>query len=461
MPRPSKHVSPDTLGGRIRAAREDLHLSLADVANGHYSTSLISQIERNRVDPSQESLRFLAERLNLSFEDLESLAQQHRESEVEARQYRSFEDLRHEATQLLKNKDASKALSLLQSLHFAQIPTLQRWRIAALRGQSYYEHKQYSQAVQDFIYAINELPKQDTLSAEQRHELMLLHLHLAASYRHLGLDEALTQYQITLRMINNETPFGYVAETHWGMSIIAFVKAYKLKEQPHTSDAYRKQLLQTALEHAENARVLYRSIHDPLRESLVRCHIAQIDKELGNIESVQNNLSQLIETWATAGYVPHQNNGTNGTNGTAETPSDRQNRANIVSAAACTLAGIAIERGNYTQANTYATQALEAAEKSNPRRQADAQIIYGRLLEATSEADQAEGAYRHATDILDATEHIDARIYAHIYLGSMLVKRGKLEEGQAELAQARQLSELVTAQKVSIETEGNETTMSM
>src|SRR5271165_3322930 len=104
VPRPSKHVSPDTLGGRIRAAREYLHLSLAEVAEGHYSTSLISQIERNRVDPSQESLRFLAERLKLPLEDLETLAQQHRESEVEARQYRSYEDLRSEAAQLLANK---------------------------------------------------------------------------------------------------------------------------------------------------------------------------------------------------------------------------------------------------------------------------------------------------------------------------------------------------------------------
>lgn len=59
MPRPSKRVSPDTLGGRIRAARQELHLALAEVAGDRYSTSLISQIERNRVDPSQESLRFL------------------------------------------------------------------------------------------------------------------------------------------------------------------------------------------------------------------------------------------------------------------------------------------------------------------------------------------------------------------------------------------------------------------
>ena len=32
MPRPPKHVPPDTLGGQIRAARERLHLSLARVA---------------------------------------------------------------------------------------------------------------------------------------------------------------------------------------------------------------------------------------------------------------------------------------------------------------------------------------------------------------------------------------------------------------------------------------------
>lgn len=453
MPRPSKHVSPDTLGGRIRAAREELHLSLADVANGHYSTSLISQIERNRVDPSQESLRFLAERLNLPFEDLEALAQQHRESEVEARQYRSFEDLRHEITQLLKNKDFAKALSLLQPLHFAQIPTLQRWRIAALRGQCYYEQKQFLQAIQDFIYAINELPKQETLSAEQRHELMLLHLHLAASYRHLGLDEALEQYQITLRMINNETPFGYVAEAHWGMSIIAFVKAYRLKEQPGEHDSCRKQLLQTALEHAENARVLYRSIHDPLQESLVRCHIAQIERELGNTDRVQRDMSQLLEIWAGPRHTP-----LHGHNGTAETPTERQQRANIIAVAACTLCGIALEQGDYTQARTYAMQALEAAEKSNPRRQADAQIVYGRLLEATNEPEQAESAYRRAVAILDATEHVDARIYAHIYLGSVLIRRGKVEEGQAELTQARKLSEMVAVQKVGIENENSAAT---
>src|SRR5947199_10692948 len=117
MPRPSKHISPDTLGGRIRAAREEQHLSLADVAGDQYSTSLISQIERNRVDPSQDSLRFLADRLQLPINDLEALVHQHRETEVDAHHFKSIEEFRVEAEQLLKQKKPQQALDFFQNIH--------------------------------------------------------------------------------------------------------------------------------------------------------------------------------------------------------------------------------------------------------------------------------------------------------------------------------------------------------
>src|SRR5712692_3032082 len=102
MPRPLKNVSPDTLGGRIRATRQALHLSLAEVAGQEYSTSLISQIERNTIEPSAGSLRYLAERLHLPLDELTVLAQQHRESEVETHKYQKIEDLRIRASQLLE-----------------------------------------------------------------------------------------------------------------------------------------------------------------------------------------------------------------------------------------------------------------------------------------------------------------------------------------------------------------------
>src|SRR5260370_20636007 len=74
MPRPSKRVSPDTLGGVIRSARQNLHLSLAEVAGEKYSTSLISQIEHNRIDASEESMKYLTERLKLPFDNMMLIA---------------------------------------------------------------------------------------------------------------------------------------------------------------------------------------------------------------------------------------------------------------------------------------------------------------------------------------------------------------------------------------------------
>src|SRR5436305_2894495 len=270
MPRPAKRVSLETLGGRIRAARENLRLSLAEVANGHYSTSLISQIERNRIEPSQESLRFLAERLELSLEDLATLAQQRRAKEIENHQDKSFEELRLAASKLLAQKDFTCAVKLLQDLSFPQIPLPQRWRLAALRGQCYFEQRKFLKAQHDFVYAVNEQPRMDGLPAEQKQELLLLHLHLAGAYRELRqLDPALEQYKTTLRYVNSDTPLGYVAEVYWGMALIAYAQANKVSSTSQCSTAMKEKHLHTALEHAENARLLYRSIGAQLRADTV------------------------------------------------------------------------------------------------------------------------------------------------------------------------------------------------
>src|SRR6266567_6809380 len=224
MPRPPKHVPPDTLGGRIRAARESLHLSLAHVAGDRYSTSLISQIERNRVEPSRESLQFLAERLQLPLEELKVLAQQQRESEVEAHQYKFYQELRTEALQALSAKHPYQARDLLKNLNLAQIPAPLRWRLAALRGQCYFTLREFLAAQRDFMYAVTELPQ--SVPADQQLEAMTLHLHLAAALRELQqFDAAFDEYQVALNLMDPNTALNYVAEAHWGMSLVAFERA--------------------------------------------------------------------------------------------------------------------------------------------------------------------------------------------------------------------------------------------
>ncbi|HCI78779.1 MAG TPA: hypothetical protein DHW02_03730 [Ktedonobacter sp.] len=435
MPRPSKHVSPDTLGGRIRSAREHQHLSLADVASGHYSTSLISQIERNRVDPSQESLRFLADRLQLSLNDLEVLAQQHRETEVEARQFVSYDSLRNDAAQLLAEGKVSEALNLLERLHFAQVPSLQRWRLATLRGLCYFEKRQFVKAQEDLIYAIQEKPELDSLSPEQRQEMVLLHLRLAGTHRALNqLNNALMQFEKTLSLVNRDTPFGYVAEAQWEISLIEVAQASVLTQEPldeEEAQQKRNEKLHNALKHANNALHLYNSIGEHLQEAALSCHIARIEKELGYTQEVQQRLQELLCNWTEKMQATCPDN-----------TSLRRAQANIVSSAAYMLAEVALENGDLTQARQFAERAMEAAEQSYIVRRAEAHTMLGRILEAQQDRG-AEQEFRAATTVLAETQRIGARISAHLRLGSYLFSINESTRGQQEIDEARRLSESV------------------
>ncbi len=439
MPRPSKHISPDTLGGLIRATRESLQLSLAEVADGHYSTSLLSQIERNRLDPSPESLRFLADRLKLPLEDLETLAQQHRSAEITENHYKAYEELRIEVLQYLTKKDCRRALNILKDLHFSRIPTAHRWRLAALRGHTYFELRKFLEAQQDFMYAISERPRGENLPEELRQDLLLLHLHLAGTHRELQQSEpAQDQYQYALQLVNSKTPFGYVAEAHWGLALIGYAKANKVHNDLNGNAKYREAMLRQSLEHAETARFLYHSMADQLRAAAVTCEIAHIEKMLGEVDQARTHLEEVLSTWSSL-YDTAQNK-------PSPDKPRQQDEANVISAAACALAGIELEGRNFDAARQYAELALEAGKRSYKLRRADAYLIRGRIFEAINPRDpEAEESFRHATAELAGTHRIAARIGAHVRLGHHLLKIGKIAESEQELEQARHLSELVSS----------------
>ena len=430
MPRPPKHVPPDTLGGRIRAARESLHLSLANVAAGRYSTSLLSQIERNRVDPSQESLQFLAERLQLPLEELKVLARQQRESETETRHYIVYEELRTKALQALVAKRPYHARDLLKHLNMSQIPASLRWRLAALRGQCSFTLRQFLAAQKDFTYAVAELP--EVLPAEHQLEAMILHLHLAAALRELEqLEAASDQYQVALEMMNTGTALNYVAEAHWGMSLVAFERA-NLSE----CDEHREEQLQIALEHARNARVLYRSIGENLRDALLTCQIGLIEQALEKLDDARTHLLEILQRWQpeldklAARPAPSR-------------PNEQrvQEIANVVSAVACSLAGIEFQAQSYEQALTYVHQARQAGQYSYILRRAEAEMMLGRILEARDVRDAAaEAAFRNAIKELAPTDRLAAKIRASDFLGRHLLKKGEIQAGEAELNKARRLS---------------------
>ncbi|GCE13178.1 helix-turn-helix domain-containing protein [Tengunoibacter tsumagoiensis] len=449
MPRPSKYIPPTTIGGRLRAAREDLHLSLADVAHGQYSTSLISQIERNRIEPSQESLRFLAERLQLSLPELQQLARQSREQDQQNHPTQSYEELRRSATELLERAEISSALHLLATLSFPQIPPDQRWRLAALRGHCYFGQRKFLQAQQDFIYALHEQSTSQTHLSSLQPERMLLHLHLAATYRELRQSEAaLEQYYLTLSLISRETPFDYVAEAHWGLALLHLEQAHRLSR---TAEEEIKEALHHALKHAENACFLYRSISELRRAAAVTCLIAQIEQELGSIDHVKKLLTELLAHWSPLLVEPAVSS-----DSSVLEKNQHQEIASIVSSAACSLADIELQAKNYAQALLYVEQALAAAQQSYKLRRAEAYVMLGRVFESiNAETDesalaricpsQIEQAFSQAVEELSTTHRIAARISIHVRFGRYLLKIGKIEDGEQQLELARQLSDLVSA----------------
>ena len=294
------------------------------------------------------------------------------------------------------------------------------------------------------MYAASEQPqKLDRLPTEQKQELILLHLHLAATFRELRqFHDAQDHYQETLRLIDQNTPFGHVAEIHWGISLVIFAQSHNgihhnnPQREPHL-EACREAKLYKALEHAEYAHYLYRAINEHLRAASVACHIALIEQALGNINKVRTCLQEVLVAWSSSLQEP-----------LASSPAEKsyqREAANVVSAAACSLAGLELEAQQYEAARSYVELALEAAKRSYRLRRADAYLMQGRILEIINPNDPAvEEAFRNATHVLEDTHRIAARISAHVRLGHHLLKIGKIAESEQELEQARLLSDFVS-----------------
>jgi tetratricopeptide (TPR) repeat protein len=442
MARPAKRVSPDTLGGRIRAARQSLHLSLADVANGRYSTSLISQIERNRVEPSPESLRFLAERLNLPLDDLMVLVQQQRESEAEANRYKENEEKLKQAARLLDSKHIRAALDLLATINVDHAPPSLRWRLYALRGQCHFSQRKFVPAQKDFFQAAALRPERPP--ADQIHEAIMLHLHLAATCRELGqLDLAADHYSIVLKLMQPETPIHYVAEAHWGMALVSLERADSQRTTPDWEDQ-AQQLKLDALKHAENARTLYRSIGDQVNEGLLTCEIGLIYQGLGRLDQARACLLEVLEQW-TPTVAQLSLEGKN-----PDEQSRIRQEASLVAAAASYLASIELQEQHYEKALAYVHQAQEAAAKSHKLRRAEAYLIEGQIRETLNPEDpRAEQAFRAAVRELQGTDRIGAQIHAHDLLGRHLLKRGRIKDGERELDLARGLAQMADPWKES------------
>jgi tetratricopeptide (TPR) repeat protein len=276
-------------------------------------------------------------------------------------------------------------------------------------------------------------------------EALLLRLHLAAASRELGQYEtAYQQFQEARANMNTTTPLRYVAEAHWGISLVLYERAYKLwndAENGNRQDQEVKKsflsLMQQSLTFAENASTLYNSINELSRSALMNCQIALIEQAMENLDAARVRLKQVLEEWS-----PTLDKTEPPTSPEIAEKVKRYNlkeRANIVSASACYLASVEFDAKQCDAALKYIDIALKAGEASYILRRADAYMTKGQILAAGNDA-EAIVAFRQALKELERTDRLGAKIRVHRMLGAYLIKLGKDKEGNAELDQALRLA---------------------
>jgi tetratricopeptide (TPR) repeat protein len=195
------------------------------------------------------------------------------------------------------------------------------------------------------------------------------------------------------------------------------------------------------MKHAESACTLYNSIGETLRAALLNCQIALIEQSLGKLSEANRRLSEVLVIWQPSlndsEISPHSSL----SNNVDKNRYSLKERANLVSAAACYLAGIENEEGNCDKALDHIQLAIETGKKSYILRRAEAYMMQGQILAAHRPEDpEVEGAFRAALEELEQTDRLAARARVHILLGNYLNKQGRAQEGEMELNEALKLS---------------------
>ncbi len=342
--------------------------------------------------------------------------------EIDESKFNTYEEQRTKATELLNSNHPNKALNILSTISFEELPILLRWQFFALRGHCYFQMGQFLSAQRDLLFANAMLPP--TIPEYHKLDVLILRLHLASASRELGqYKTAYDQFQSTVAMMNTATPLRYIAEINWGTSLVLYERAYKVSndaENDSRQDQEAKEAflswMRQSLTYAEKADTLYNTINELSRSALMNCQIALIEQAMENLNATRVRLKKVLDEWFPTLDQTQQNRSPD----TAEKVKrySLKERANIVSAAACYLASVELDAKQYDTALEYIDTALKAGKDSYILRRADAYMTKGQILAANNDP-EAIIAFRQALTELNHTDRLGAKIRVH----KMLVLR--------------------------------------
>jgi len=264
----------DTFGRKLRKLRKEQRLTQAELAKGIVTPSMISQIESDRITPSQTLLKQLAAKLKVDVAEFK----------MDVSQQSDFAHTYRRARQLIEESKYREALPLLHAISFPMALQFKAEILYNDLAQCYQMLGQLSEAAEMFELVVQAALEKDEVATA---------IH---AYYHLG----------TLERRRHNTPF---ARMYWQRANELINRYPKLnmpiglRIRANLGRIYREeQRFETALACFESAAILAENYAAPLELAIVYHGLSHVHTDLKDFnEAIRYN----DKAWTAYDYENH------------------------------------------------------------------------------------------------------------------------------------------------------------
>jgi len=412
------------IGRRIRAARLERGMSLADLGGSDLTRSFLSQVELGRSRISLKALAMVAERLALPIAHFLDNSLDVRDGSAELTIDR--------AEVALARQDAETCLRLMDEV---EVSEEQRPRALALRGRALIELGQARDAISLL---------QDALPlAEERGDRLLAidltHMLGTALYVAGAFEKAL----VYLRRVLDDAAPDAVDPVVVGKITVTIGHIL-----------YMRGDFDGAVEHYTRARDLFGSLADLNTLGCVYSGLSSAYKQMGDLASAlrysklsvavfeaQHNARQAAREMNNLAVRYRELNDLNRALECARESVQRSQEihaADVEAAAHSTLASVYLRMDNIPAAEDEAQQADRFASSDTDAARVDAWVVLAEIAERRRDRARADDLYRRALEVSERTGRITFYANAALAYSLMLQRRGDTERALEYALQAAQ-----------------------
>jgi HTH-type transcriptional regulator, quorum sensing regulator NprR len=391
--------SPGSLGQRIRRARQALGLSLAAVAGDDFSRAFLNQVELGRAQPSTQTLRIIARRLQ---QPIDYFLEEPGDSSA------ALELILTEAEMSLHHDDAARAERLLTRILHRPIPLELRTRAQLILATAYLRQRKVESAkpvLEEAIAAAERLPWPhllvDLYDRMGSVYYLLRHAHAAGQW----FERAIERYEsaglkdpaLKARVLGHRANLHYVAGQPteaidaYESAIAAAEEVLDMSALAGIYEGLALSLRQTgqyhrALEYAQKGLRLFETLRDVRMTAQLRLNMGDMLLQQGRVREADRLFAEGAEHLRRIGdheLLPHLVVG---------------------------MAESALEFADLDRANHLADEAIDLATRStDPLAAVAVHRVAGRIAHARGQREVSHRHFENALQVASTVENPDLR----------------------------------------------------